>query len=67
MGEQNFECSECHSLTVNSDGEILSVTKDRHVNGEVTMDFLSGMAITNLRCTGTCHDRYHANRFWGND
>lgn len=66
--EEGIECAECHSLTVNGDGQILSATKDRHVDGEVTVDFLGpGMQISNLRCTGSCHGENHNNRYWLGD
>jgi len=60
--EENLDCSECHSLTVDDQHAIIDITK--HVNGIKDVELPYGMTRANGECTGTCHNEQHNGRDW---
>lgn len=60
---EGVRCFECHSRTVDGQGDILN--GDVHVNGVKDLDFASGQITrTNGQCSGSCHLERHVGRTW---
>lgn len=59
---EGFDCSECHSTTVDASHTIVGAAN--HVDGEPTVSLPQGMTWNGSSCSGTCHFQLHFLNGW---